>query len=80
MNKIEPIEKSEGVSVSSMCPAVAMGLVLAQSGELSEEVAVRVKSVSDLMIVFAREERLARLAQLDEMIAASRVRRRMEGE
>lgn len=80
MSKIKPIEESEGAFVSSMCPAVAMGLALAQSGELSEEVAATVRRVSNIMIELAFEEKQARLAQLDEMIEASRVRRRMEGE
>lgn len=78
MSKIKPIEESEGVSVSSMCPAVAMGLALAQSGELIEEVAATVRRVSNIMTELAIEERQARLAELDEIIEISKVRRRME--
>jgi len=67
-------------SVTNMCPAVAMGLAFAQLGQLSADVAETVNRVSDIMNDLAREERLARLAELDEMIERSKARRRTEGE
>ena len=69
-----------GSEVTSMCPATAMGLRLAQKGELSEDVVATVRQVIDIMTELAHEERRTRLAQLDERIAASRERRRIEGE
>ncbi|GEM_PF-6201187 len=69
-----------GSEVTSMCPAVAMGIKVAQSGQLSEEAVATIRKVSDLMTQLAQEERDERLAVLDRQIAAAKTARRTEAE
>ena len=69
-----------GPEVASMCPAVAMGLAIAKSGQLSDGVVKMIREVSDRMTKLAQEEREALLVQWDRRIAAAKTSGRTERE
>lgn len=69
-----------GPAITSMCPAVAMGLALVKNGQPGEDVATTIRQVSDLMAKLAREEREAQLNEWDRLIERAKALRGAERE
>lgn len=70
-----------GPEVTCMCPAVAFGLGVAAGDRLlTQEMAARIKEMSDLMATFAKEERDAKLEEWDRRIARAKASARRESE
>ncbi len=67
-----------GPEITSMCPAVALGIEVAQSGRLNEETAQVIREVSARMTQLAKEERDVLLREWDKLIAAAKASRSAE--